>query len=145
MHHDPILTHTTLTTAAALPTGWPAILNSQLSQKYDQVMIQVNIHEMKAKLSEYLAAALRGERVVIARRNLPLAELTPIRRARTEPRPLGQGPREEGYEVPDVFWEPLPEELVAAFNGTPDGMIGGQTDNGRSGSVAVNDDSTPRT
>ena len=38
-------------------------------------MIQANIHELKAKLSDYLAAALRGERVVIARRNVPVAQI----------------------------------------------------------------------
>ncbi len=106
-------------------------------------MIQVNIHEMKAKLSEYLAAALRGERVVIARRNLPLVELTPIRRARTEPRPLGQGPREEGYEVPEEFWEPLPKELIAAFNGTPNGISSGPAGTGQSACVE-DGDSAPR-
>jgi antitoxin (DNA-binding transcriptional repressor) of toxin-antitoxin stability system len=87
------------------------------------IMIQVNVHEMKAKLSVYLAAALRGERVVIARRNVPVAELKPIAAPPRIPRPLGQGPREEGYELPDTFWEPLPEELIAAFKGivdTPD-------------------------
>ena len=83
-------------------------------------MIQVNIHEMKAKLSDYLAAALRGERVVIARRNVPVAELKPIAAPRSAPRSLGQGPREDGYELPDNFWEPLPEELTAAFNGIAD-------------------------
>lgn len=80
-------------------------------------MIQVNVHEMKAKLSDYLAAALRGERVVIARRNVPVAELKPIAAPPSAPRSLGQGPREDGYELPDSFWEPLPEELTAAFNG----------------------------
>ena len=30
-------------------------------------MIKVNIHEAKAKLSEYLEAASRGERVVICK------------------------------------------------------------------------------
>jgi prevent-host-death family protein len=82
-------------------------------------MLQANIHEMKAKLSEYLDAALRGERVVIARRNVPVAELRPIAQRPTAPRPLGQGPREEGYELPDAFWEPLPPELIAMLNGEP--------------------------
>jgi prevent-host-death family protein len=83
-------------------------------------VIQVNVHEMKAKLSDYLAAALRGERVVIARRNVPVAELKPIASLPGTPRPLGQGPREDGYELPDSFWEPLPDELIAAFSGTAD-------------------------
>ena len=87
-------------------------------------MIQVNIHEIKARLSEYLAAVSRGETVIIARRNVPVAELRPVKPAATERRHVGQGPREEGYELPDSFWEPLPDELVSAFSGdearTPD-------------------------
>ncbi len=71
----------------------------------------------KARLSEYLDSALRGERVVIARRNVPLVELKPIARPPAERRRLGQGPREEGYELPDGFWEPLPDALIAAFAG----------------------------
>jgi prevent-host-death family protein len=88
-------------------------------------MIQVNVHEIKAKLSDYLAAALRGERVVIARRNVPIAELTPVASPRTTPRPLGQGPREDGYELSAAFWDPLPEEVVAAFSGQADGSAAG--------------------
>jgi prevent-host-death family protein len=80
-------------------------------------MIQVNIHEMKARLSNYLAAALQGERVVIARRNVPVAELVPIATSSPEPRPIGQGPLEAGYELPDAFWEPLPDALIGAFAG----------------------------
>jgi prevent-host-death family protein len=88
-------------------------------------MIQVNVHEIKARFSDYLAAALRGERVVIARRNVPVAELTPRQPPRTEPRPLGQGPTEDGYELPDTFWEPLPDELLAAFYGAADSAAAG--------------------
>ena len=52
-------------------------------------MIVVNIHEVKAKLSEYLEAVERGERVMICRRNQPVAELRAVERKRTTPRPLG--------------------------------------------------------
>jgi prevent-host-death family protein len=82
-------------------------------------MIQINLHEAKAKLTKYLDAALRGERVVIARRNVPLVELTPVAQRPTAPRSIGVGPREDGYELPDTFWEPLPDEVVAAFGGEP--------------------------
>ena len=36
-------------------------------------MIIVNLHEAKAKLSEYAAAVERGEAVLLARRNVPVA------------------------------------------------------------------------
>lgn len=80
-------------------------------------MRQINLHEAKAKLTQYLDEALRGERVVIARRNVPLVELTPIARPPSTPRPIGAGPREDGYELSGDFWEPLPDAVVAAFAG----------------------------
>ncbi len=80
-------------------------------------MQTINIHEAKAKLSEYLNAVESGETVVICRRNVPVAEIVPIRQARKEPRPIGLGPYEEGYEISAGFFEPLPDELLKAFNG----------------------------
>ncbi len=89
-------------------------------------MQTINIHEAKAKLSEYLAAVEAGETVVICRRNVPVAEIVPIRQARKEPRPIGLGPYEEGYEIPASFFEPLPDELIKAFNGElPDPYMDG--------------------
>lgn len=83
-------------------------------------MIQVNLHEAKAKLSECIEAALRGERVIIARRNVPAVELAPISQRSAQPRKIGQGPKQSGYALPDTFWEPLPDDLFAAFNGGRD-------------------------
>ncbi|MDD5387708.1 MAG: type II toxin-antitoxin system prevent-host-death family antitoxin [Gallionellaceae bacterium] len=89
-------------------------------------MQTINIHEAKAKLSEYLAAVEAGETVVICRRNVPVAEIVPIRQPRKEPRPIGLGPYEEGYEIPASFFEPLPDELLKAFNGElPDPYMDG--------------------
>jgi prevent-host-death family protein len=82
-------------------------------------MLQINLHEAKAKLAKYLDAALRGERVVIARRNVPMVELVPVARPPAAPRPIGAGPKQAGYELPDAFWEPLPADLLAAFEGGP--------------------------
>jgi prevent-host-death family protein len=52
-------------------------------------MIVVNIHEAKARLSEYLEAVAKGERVLICKRNQPVAELRAVEQRRTEPRPIG--------------------------------------------------------
>lgn len=83
-------------------------------------MIQLNLHEAKAKLSECVEAALRGERVIIARRNVPVAELRPIPQRSAPPRKIGQGPRQPGYALPDAFWEPLPPGVAAGFLGESD-------------------------
>lgn len=46
-----------------------------------------NVAEAKARLSELLDAALRGEEIVISRNNQPLVRLTPV--AARRPRPFG--------------------------------------------------------
>ena len=74
------------------------------------VMSKVNIFEMKAKLSEYLDRATRGERIVICRHNKPVAELRAIEEVRTDPRPIGPLPGRPTFEVPASFFDPLPQE-----------------------------------
>jgi antitoxin (DNA-binding transcriptional repressor) of toxin-antitoxin stability system len=76
----------------------------------------INVHEAKAKLSAYLEAAARGERVLICKRNRPVAELRAIEVARTAPRPVGGV---SGVTVPESFFDPLPEEVLGAFYGEP--------------------------
>jgi prevent-host-death family protein len=77
------------------------------------VMKVVNVNEMKAKLSEFLDAVGNGERVVICKRNRPVAELRPIEQRRTDPRPVGGGPH--FFAVPDSFFDPMPDEFLDAF------------------------------
>jgi prevent-host-death family protein len=78
-------------------------------------MIVTNIFEAKAKLSEFLEAVAAGERVVICKRNRPVAELRPVAGVRTEPRPIGGA--KGRLSVPPSFFEPLPEDDLAAFEG----------------------------
>ncbi|WP_456444794.1 type II toxin-antitoxin system Phd/YefM family antitoxin [Oceanithermus sp.] len=71
----------------------------------------VNVAEAKAKLSELLEAALRGEEIVLAKRGKPVAKLVP----------LSGRKRELGFlagRVPDSFFEPLPEEELEAWEPT---------------------------
>lgn len=75
----------------------------------------VNIAEAKARLSQYLEALARGERVVIAKWNRPVAELKAIATARTEPRPIGGA--KGAVAVPPSFFDPLPNEWLDAFEG----------------------------
>jgi len=76
----------------------------------------VNVHEAKAHLSEYLAAAERGEEIVIARRNKPVARLVAVEPERPKKqRPFGLA-RGMGH-VPDDFNEPLDDELLGLFTG----------------------------
>jgi antitoxin (DNA-binding transcriptional repressor) of toxin-antitoxin stability system len=77
-------------------------------------MKMVNIAEAKTQLSELLEAAVNGERVVICKRNQPIAEIRAVGVARTAERPLGLA---AGWvTLPDVFFEPLPDDVLAAFD-----------------------------
>ena len=80
-------------------------------------MIMVNIHEAKAKLSEFVEAVERGERVVICRRNQPVAELRAIEQKRTTRRPMGLAKGQ--IEIPPSFYEPMPDEFLDAFESGP--------------------------
>lgn len=83
---------------------------------YNMVMIRVNIHEAKARLSSLLDRLRRGEHVLICRRNVPIAELRPLPARRARPRPIGVA--RGTFEVPPSFFEPLPEEDLQGFEGT---------------------------
>lgn len=77
-----------------------------------------NIHEVRENLAEYVAAAERGEEVLICRRNQPVAKLVALGPQRSSrPRPLGRAP-DAGQALPAGFFEPLPEELLGALTGT---------------------------
>jgi prevent-host-death family protein len=77
-------------------------------------MMVINIHEAKARLSELLEAVANGERIVISKRNRPVAELRSVEHARTEPRPIGPG--RHRFAVPDAFFDPMPNDLLDAFD-----------------------------
>jgi antitoxin (DNA-binding transcriptional repressor) of toxin-antitoxin stability system len=80
-------------------------------------MIQVNIHEAKARLSEYLEAVARGERVVICKRNRPIAELRALARKRTDRRPIGLAKGQ--VTIPPSFFKPMPDEWLDEFYNGP--------------------------
>ena len=77
-------------------------------------MIKVNLADAKSHLSQYLDSVERGETVILCRRNVPIAEIRPLPKPPTEPRPIGTDP---DFVVPGSFFEPLPEDLLDAFEG----------------------------
>ena len=79
------------------------------------VMKKVNIADAKAHLSEYLKLVERGETIVLARRNQPIAEIKPVRRRIVRPRPAALCAGD--FDVPASFDEPLPESVLAELEG----------------------------
>ena len=73
----------------------------------------VNVHEAKTHLSRLLAQVEAGEEVVIARNGKPVARLVSVQR---------RGKRQFGsmkgrIRLDDSFFDPLPEEELAAWEG----------------------------
>ena len=77
-------------------------------------MNRINTAEAKARLSHYLDKVGKGETVIICRRNVPIAELRPIPAPLRQPRPVGI---DRGMTIPDSFFDPLPDDLLDAFEG----------------------------
>lgn len=76
---------------------------------YPRGVTTVRVHEAKAQLSALLARVEAGEEIIVARGNVEVAKIVPLRRA---------GSRELGfvnYSVPDTFFDPLPEAELAAW------------------------------
>lgn len=73
-------------------------------------MIVVNINEAKARLSEYLDAVGKGERVLICKRNQPVAELRAVEHKRTTPRPIGLA--KGTIKILPSFFDPMPDDWL---------------------------------
>ncbi len=77
-------------------------------------MIKINTAEAKTHFSQYLNRVENGETIIVCRRNLPIAEIRPIPKLPVNPRPVGI---DRGLKIPSSFFEPLPDELLDAFEG----------------------------
>ena len=74
--------------------------------------MQMNVSEAKAKLSELVAAAERGEEVIIARGGHPVVRLTAVRPAGVR---LGALKGVVAPESVPEFLEPMSEEDLAEW------------------------------
>ena len=79
-------------------------------------MIEVNIADAKMHLSKYLESVEKGETVVVCRRNVPIAEIRPIAKRSRKLRAVGI---DRGMAIPASFFEPLPDDMMAALRGDP--------------------------
>jgi prevent-host-death family protein len=77
-------------------------------------MTTLNIHAAKTHLSRLIEDVADGEEVVIAKAGRPVARLVPIGKA---PGKRKLGLLKGRLQVPDNFDAPLPDELIAAFEG----------------------------
>ena len=78
-------------------------------------METVNIHQAKTNLSRLLSRVELGDEIVISNRGIPIAKLVPFYTSSNRRSSLGL---DQGrFIVPDDFDAPLPEEILAAFEG----------------------------
>ncbi|MFO0818382.1 MAG: hypothetical protein U1A77_10600 [Pirellulales bacterium] len=75
--------------------------------------LRLNIHEAKTHLYRYLNELGDEDRIILCRRNQPVAEIRLLRRSSDQSHRLGQAEGE--FVVNDQFFEPLPDELLSAF------------------------------
>ena len=73
----------------------------------------INIADAKARLPELVERAARGEEIVIARNGKPRARLVPLAPAARRVPGRGAGK----WKIAGDFNEPLPADLLAAFEG----------------------------
>ena len=77
-------------------------------------MSTINVHAAKSQLSRLLDAAAAGEEVIIAKAGKPVARLVAVD-SRSVPRRLGA--LAGRLHVPDDFDDPLPDDVIADFEG----------------------------
>jgi len=78
-------------------------------------MIRLNVHEAKTHLFRYLDRLAKGEMIVLCKRNVPIAEIRGLPAARKKNRPIGLA--KGTFEVPQEFFDPLPDHFLEAFYG----------------------------
>ncbi|MDE2481060.1 MAG: type II toxin-antitoxin system Phd/YefM family antitoxin [bacterium] len=75
-------------------------------------MTTVNIHEAKTHFSRLVDEAAAGAEIVIAKAGKPVAKLVPLEKPRGG---IRLGLLEGKYHVPDDFDDPLPDDVLDAF------------------------------
>jgi antitoxin (DNA-binding transcriptional repressor) of toxin-antitoxin stability system len=78
-------------------------------------MIRATVQEVQSSLPRYLAEVARGEIVEVTENEQTVAELRAAPQSRQTARPIGLA--KGTFEVPPSFFEPLPAEILDAFNG----------------------------
>ncbi len=80
-------------------------------------MTTVSVHEAKTHLSRLIEKVLAGEEVVIARNKEPVVRM--IREAPPKKKPL-LGALKGKIKLDDSFFDPLPDDELALWNGEGD-------------------------
>jgi prevent-host-death family protein len=77
-------------------------------------MKAVNLQDAKTHLSRYVDDVEQGEVVILCRHNKPIAEIRSIEKPEEGTPEFGIY---DGFGVSPEFFEPLPDDLLRAFEG----------------------------
>lgn len=83
-------------------------MHSQVS-----IMRTINIHEAKTHLSRLVEDAAAGEEIILAKAGRPLARLVPLGMGKA----VQFGLLKSMLVIPDDFDAPLPDTILAGFEG----------------------------
>ena len=79
-------------------------------QVYDEVMLTIPYEQIGHRWLDYLLRVEAGETIVVMRDEQPIAEIKPVAL-----RPIGLAKGD--FIIPDDFDDPLPNDLLALFEG----------------------------
>lgn len=78
-------------------------------------MIQVNLEDIKKDISTFIQNVECGEKLILISSGKPVAEVNPLSDESNKLRPYALCADE--FEVPDDFDDPLPNDILASFEG----------------------------
>ena len=84
----------------------------------ERVVHKVTIHEAKTHLSRLIEEVTAGEEVIISKAGKPVARLVRFEEAKLPKRKLGL--LKGKLAIPDDFDSPMPDDLLAEFEGRTD-------------------------
>ncbi|HMU87746.1 MAG TPA: hypothetical protein PKL69_11175 [Agitococcus sp.] len=78
-------------------------------------MVTVSVQEIQSNFLHYLSYLQSGESIIIMQENHAIAELSPAKNSSIVQRPFALC--QQDFVVPDNFDEPLPNDILDAFEG----------------------------
>ena len=78
-------------------------------------MSTISVDDIRRDPNRFLELVESGEPLLVVRGEQPVAEVTPVARPETGLRPYGLAASE--FTVPDDFDAPLPDDVLAEFEG----------------------------
>ncbi|MCP5176930.1 MAG: type II toxin-antitoxin system Phd/YefM family antitoxin [Moraxellaceae bacterium] len=78
-------------------------------------MVTVSVQEIQSNFLHYLSYLQCGESILIMQENHAIAELSPAKNTSIVQRPFALC--QQDFIVPDNFDEPLPDDILDAFEG----------------------------